>query len=65
MEAFDLQRCSPDSMRGGFGCLPTTSAFIGGIVAQEAIKLITAQYVPLDNTCIIDLVKSSLEKYRL
>jgi amyloid beta precursor protein binding protein 1 len=45
--------------------LPTTSAFIGGIVAQEAIKLITAQYVPLDNTCIIDLVKSALEKYRL
>ncbi|KAJ9109758.1 hypothetical protein QFC19_001988 [Naganishia cerealis] len=52
-------------VRGGFGCLPTTSAFIGGIVAQEAIKLITAQYVPLDNTCIIDLVKSSLEKFRL
>ncbi|GHJ85507.1 hypothetical protein NliqN6_1909 [Naganishia liquefaciens] len=60
-----LRNAIREIMRGGFGCLPTTSAFIGGIVAQEAIKLITAQYIPLDNTCIIDLVKSSLEKYRL
>ncbi|KAJ9110209.1 hypothetical protein QFC20_003061 [Naganishia adeliensis] len=60
-----LEKAVREIARGGFGCLPTTSAFIGGIVAQEAIKLITAQYVPLDNTCLIDLVKSSLEKYRL
>jgi amyloid beta precursor protein binding protein 1 len=33
-------------------------------VAQEAIKLVTNQYMPLDNTVIINLVKSSLEKYK-
>lgn len=53
-----------DSVRGGFSTLPTTAAFLGGIVAQEAIKLVTNQYMPLDNTVIVDLVKSSMEKYK-
>jgi amyloid beta precursor protein binding protein 1 len=44
--------------------LPTTAAFLGGIVAQEAIKLVTNQYMPLDNTVIADLVKSTLEKFK-
>lgn len=52
------------SARGGFGNLPTTAAFIGGIVAQEAIKLVTNQYTPLDNTCVVDLVRSSLQKWK-
>ena len=52
------------SVRGGFSTLPTTAAFLGGIVAQEAIKLVTAQYTPLDNTVIIDLVKSTIEKFK-
>lgn len=30
------------------------AAFIGGIVAQEAIKLITHQYLPLNNMLIFD-----------
>ncbi|KAK4684019.1 NEDD8-activating enzyme E1 regulatory subunit, partial [Tremellales sp. Uapishka_1] len=50
--------------RGGFSTLPTTAAFLGGVVAQEAIKLITKQYTPLDNTVIVDLINSSLEKYK-
>lgn len=52
------------SVRAGFAVLPTTAAFVGGIVAQEAIKLVTNQYIPLDNTVIIDLVKSTLDKMK-
>ncbi|WVQ82675.1 hypothetical protein IAT38_004807 [Cryptococcus sp. DSM 104549] len=50
--------------RGGFSTLPTTAAFIGGVVAQEAIKLVTNQYTPLDNTVVINLVKSELAKFK-
>lgn len=38
---------------------------MGGIVGQEAIKLVTNQYQPLDNTVAIDLVKSGIEKFKL
>lgn len=51
--------------RGGFGCLPNTAAMLGGVVAQEAIKLVTNQYMPLDNTAVFDLVKSASEKFKL
>ncbi|KAH9949739.1 hypothetical protein B0H21DRAFT_88179 [Amylocystis lapponica] len=36
--------------------LPNTAAFLGGLVAQEAIKLITRQYVPVAGICVVDLV---------
>lgn len=39
--------------------LPTTAALVGGLVAQEAIKVITRQYIPIDGTCVIDLVSST------
>lgn len=56
----------PDSrVRGGFLTPPTTAAFVGGIAAQEIIKLVTNQYEPLDNTVTIDLVKSGVEKFKL
>ena len=38
--------------------LPTTASFVGGLVAQEAIKLITKQYVPVLGYCVVDLVGS-------
>jgi len=36
--------------------LPNVAAFLGGVVAQEAIKMITRQYIPLNGYCVIDLV---------
>jgi len=36
--------------------LPNVAAFLGGIVAQEAIKMITKQYIPINGYCVIDLV---------
>ncbi|KZT52363.1 putative ubiquitin-activating enzyme subunit [Calocera cornea HHB12733] len=39
--------------------IPTTAALVGGMVAQEAIKFITRQYVPIAGTCMVDLIKST------
>ncbi|PVF96654.1 hypothetical protein CPB86DRAFT_786733 [Serendipita vermifera] len=39
--------------------LPTTAGFVGGLVAQEAIKLITKQYIPqIGGYVAIDLIGS-------
>ncbi|EIN04669.1 hypothetical protein PUNSTDRAFT_128225 [Punctularia strigosozonata HHB-11173 SS5] len=36
--------------------LPNVAAFLGGLVAQETIKMITKQYVPVNGYCVADLV---------
>ena len=38
--------------------LPNTAALLGGLVAQEAIKVITKQYTPVQGICVIDLIES-------
>lgn len=38
--------------------VPNTAAFMGGVIAQETIKMITKQYVPQKGYCVIDLVDS-------
>ncbi|KAG0141324.1 hypothetical protein CROQUDRAFT_663990 [Cronartium quercuum f. sp. fusiforme G11] len=45
--------------RAGGSELPQIAALVGGIVAQESIKLISHQYIPLDGTCIFDGIKST------
>ncbi|RAL15770.1 NEDD8-activating enzyme E1 regulatory subunit [Aspergillus homomorphus CBS 101889] len=47
------------------GELHNVSALTGGLVAQEALKVMTRQYVPLDNTCVFDGIRSRSEMYRL
>jgi amyloid beta precursor protein binding protein 1 len=39
------------------GELHNISSITGGMVAQEAIKIITRQYVPVNNTCVFDGIK--------
>jgi amyloid beta precursor protein binding protein 1 len=46
------------SVRAPNADLPNTAAFLGGLVAQETIKMITHQYIPINGFCIIDLVES-------
>ncbi|KAI9665491.1 MAG: hypothetical protein M1831_001633 [Alyxoria varia] len=41
-------------VRARTGELHNISALTGGIIAQEVIKVITKQYVPVDNTCVFD-----------
>lgn len=44
------------SARASTADLPNVAAFLGGLVAQEAIKMITKQYVAINGYCVIDLV---------
>ena len=44
--------------RAGGAELHNISALTGGMVAQEVIKVITKQYIPIDNTCIFDGITS-------
>jgi amyloid beta precursor protein binding protein 1 len=46
------------SVRAGGAELHNISALTGGLVSQEVIKVITEQYIPVDNTCIFDGVRS-------
>ena len=45
--------------------LHNISALTGGMVAQEAIKVITKQYVPIDGTCVFDGLRSMSMVLRL
>ncbi|KAL4921429.1 hypothetical protein BDW62DRAFT_174671 [Aspergillus aurantiobrunneus] len=47
------------------GELHNISSLTGGLVAQEALKVLTRQYVPLDNTCIFNGILSSSAMYKL
>lgn len=38
--------------------LHNISALTGGMVAQEVIKVLTKQYIPVDNTCVFDGITS-------
>ena len=41
------------------------NAFLGGVAAHEAIKLVTGQYVPLDNMAIYNAATSNVTTYKL
>lgn len=56
--AKEIQRSGPYELHN-------ISSLAGGVVAQEAIKVITRQYVPVDNTCIIDGITSKSAVFRL
>ncbi|KAF5243707.1 hypothetical protein BFJ68_g795 [Fusarium oxysporum] len=51
--------------RAAGGELHNISALTGGMVAQEMIKIITKQYVPIENTCIFDGIDSRCQVLRL
>lgn len=39
-------------------------SYMGGIVSQEILKMVTAQYIPLDNLYIFDGINSVSEKWK-
>ncbi|KAL9100608.1 MAG: hypothetical protein Q9187_009346, partial [Circinaria calcarea] len=45
--------------------LHNISALTGGMVAQEVIKVITKQYIPVDNTCVFDGITSKTAVFKL
>ncbi|KAK4057494.1 hypothetical protein OIO90_001563 [Microbotryomycetes sp. JL221] len=55
----ELTNVVEEICRAGASDLPQMAALLGGMVAQEAIKLITKQYVPLNGTCIFNGIRST------
>lgn len=51
--------------RAGGAELHNIASLAGGMIAQEVIKVVTKQYIPVDNTCVFDGVKSMSEVLRL
>ena len=47
-----------EMVRAGGGELHNIASLTGGMVAQEVIKVITKQYIPVDNTCLFDGIAS-------
>lgn len=60
-----LAQVAQELARAAGGELHNISAVIGGMVAQEIIKIITKQYIPIDNTCIFDGIESRCQVLRL
>lgn len=60
-----LTQAAQELSRAAGGELHNISAVTGGMVAQEVIKIITKQYVPIDNTCIFDGIESRCQVLRL
>ena len=52
-------------VRYGGGELHTISALIGGIAAQEAVKIVTHQYIPLNNTFVYNGIVGCGDTYNL
>jgi NEDD8-activating enzyme E1 regulatory subunit len=53
-----VTQAAEEVARAAGGDLHDLAAIVGGMVAQEAIKVITKQYIPVDNTCIFDGISS-------
>lgn len=60
-----IVKAAEEVARSGGSELHNISAVIGGMVAQEMIKIITKQYIPIDNTCIFDGIDSRCQVLRL
>ncbi|APA12929.1 hypothetical protein SS1G_08407 [Sclerotinia sclerotiorum 1980 UF-70] len=60
-----IRKVAEEVARAKGGELHNISSLTGGMVAQEIIKIITKQYVPIDNTCIFDGITSRAQVLRI
>lgn len=60
-----LGKAAEEVARAEYGELHNISALTGGMVAQEMIKIVTKQYIPVDNTCVFDGIKSRTQVFRV
>ncbi|KAK4215684.1 putative NEDD8-activating enzyme E1 regulatory subunit [Rhypophila decipiens] len=60
-----IVKAAQEVARAEGGELHNIAALTGGMVAQEMIKIITKQYIPIDNTCIFDGISSRCQVLRL
>ncbi|BFZ58488.1 NEDD8-activating enzyme E1 regulatory subunit [Savitreella phatthalungensis] len=60
-----VHKACAELVRSGGGELHNIASLVGGVASQEAIKLLTKQYVPLNNTWIFDGVHSTSQVFQL
>lgn len=60
-----IVQAAEEVARAKGGELHNISSLTGGMVAQEVIKIITKQYVPIDNTCVYDGITSRTQILRI
>ncbi len=60
-----LVQAAEEVARAKGGDLHNISALTGGMISQEVIKIITKQYIPIDNTCIYDGITSRTQVLRI
>lgn len=61
----NVVQAAQEVARAQAGELHNISSLMGGMVAQEIIKIITKQYVPIDNTCVFDGIVSRAQSFRI
>jgi amyloid beta precursor protein binding protein 1 len=57
--SFQLEEMALEFTRYSNAELPTIASVMGGVASQEAIKIITGQYVPLNNTYVYNGIAST------
>ncbi|KAG6005911.1 hypothetical protein E4U21_007545 [Claviceps maximensis] len=60
-----LSEVAQEVSRSDCGELHNIAAVVGGMIAQEMIKVITRQYIPIENICIFDGIESRCQVLRL
>ncbi|ETN41877.1 uncharacterized protein HMPREF1541_03816 [Cyphellophora europaea CBS 101466] len=60
-----IERCVAELMRAQGGEMHNISSVTGGMVAQEAIKLLTRQYVPVDSVSVFDGIRSKVQVFKI
>ncbi|KIV93788.1 hypothetical protein PV10_04976 [Exophiala mesophila] len=60
----NMTKAIQEVQRVGGGELHNISSVLGGMVAQESIKLLTRQYVPVDGTCVFDGIRSKTAVFK-
>jgi NEDD8-activating enzyme E1 regulatory subunit len=60
-----LESCMAEVTRAKGGEVHNISSVTGGMVAQEVIKLLTRQYVPVDNVGVFDGVKGRVGVFKV
>jgi amyloid beta precursor protein binding protein 1 len=60
-----LTKLCAEIVRTGPVEMHNIASLAGGMVAQEVIKAVTKQYVPVDNTCIFDGIASKAGVFKL
>ncbi|KAM0716965.1 hypothetical protein Q7P37_006817 [Cladosporium fusiforme] len=61
----EVEKICVEMTRAGGKELHNIASLAGGMIAQEIIKVLTAQYIPIDNCCLFDGITSRTSVLRI